>query len=70
MSKHNFTTMNRAELRRYILAHREDQEALQAYIDRFQDPEAIVFPAPESVEDLEHYPELHRQYQDRKHQRD
>ena len=32
--KPNFATMTTAEVRAYLLAHRDDQEALQAYIDK------------------------------------
>ncbi|WP_442854677.1 DUF6887 family protein, partial [Fischerella sp. PCC 9605] len=48
--------MTRADLRQYILDHREDQEPLEVYIDRFQNPNNKVFPAPESIEDLENFP--------------
>ncbi|MBW4636012.1 MAG: hypothetical protein KME30_30255 [Iphinoe sp. HA4291-MV1] len=61
MTKPDFLTITRAELRQYILEHREDEQALQIYIDRFQNPNNRVFPAPETVDDLENYPELHRQ---------
>lgn len=30
----NFTTMTVTELRAYVLAHREEEEALHAYIDK------------------------------------
>ncbi|WP_375514663.1 DUF6887 family protein [uncultured Nostoc sp.] len=30
------TSLTRSELRQYILEHREDEEALQIYVDRFQ----------------------------------
>ncbi|OUL18558.1 MULTISPECIES: hypothetical protein [unclassified Nostoc] len=62
MSKPDFTTMTRPEFRQYILEHREDEEALQIYIDRFQNPNAKVYPAPKSLEDLENFPEIHRQH--------
>lgn len=61
MSKPDFTTMPRAELRQYILKHREDDEAFQIYLDRFTSEDAVIFPAPESIEDLENFPELHQQ---------
>ncbi|WP_026730756.1 DUF6887 family protein [Fischerella sp. PCC 9605] len=61
MTKPDFVSMTRTELRQYILDHREDQEPLEVYIDRFQNPNNKVFPAPESIEDLENFPELHRQ---------
>ncbi|MEC4881698.1 MAG: hypothetical protein SAL70_10170 [Scytonema sp. PMC 1070.18] len=61
MNKPDFTTMPRAELRQYILDHREDDEAFQIYLDRFTSEDAIIFSAPQSIEDLENFPELHRQ---------
>jgi hypothetical protein len=61
MSKPDFTTMPRAELRQYILDHREDDEALQTYLDRFTSEEAVIFPAPQSIDDLENFPQLHQQ---------
>jgi hypothetical protein len=32
----DFTTMNKVELRSYILEHRGDEEALHAYLDRLR----------------------------------
>ncbi|MBD2447268.1 hypothetical protein H6G76_08825 [Nostoc sp. FACHB-152] len=61
MSKPDFTTMSRAELRQYILDHREDDEAFQTYLDRFTSEDAVIFPAPQSIEDLENFPQLHQQ---------
>ena len=34
MTKVNFDVMNLDELRRYVLAHREDVAAFQVYVDR------------------------------------
>jgi hypothetical protein len=34
MTQANFNAMNLDELRRYILAHREDVNAFQIYVDR------------------------------------
>jgi hypothetical protein len=33
-TKPDFATMHKLELRNYILEHREDEEALHAYLDR------------------------------------
>ncbi len=62
MSKPDFMSLTRVQLRQYILEHREDEEALQIYIDRFQSPNNKVFPAPQTIEDLENFPELHQQH--------
>ena len=32
--KPNFTTMTATELRAYVLAHRDEEEALHAYLDK------------------------------------
>ena len=34
MSKPNFQAMNRKDLHNYVLAHRDDQEAFYAYVDK------------------------------------
>lgn len=61
MTKPDFMTIPRAELRQYILDHREDEQAFQTYLNRFTSEDAVVFPAPQSIEDLENFPELHKQ---------
>jgi hypothetical protein len=68
MNNFNFQTMTRTELRQYILNHREDQNALQIYVDRFQNPNSRVFPAPENLEDINNYPELYRQHLEEREQ--
>ncbi|MBH8574164.1 hypothetical protein I8752_14280 [Nostocaceae cyanobacterium CENA369] len=62
MSKPDFMSLTRAQFRQYILEHREDEEALHIYIDRFQSPNNKVFPAPQTIEDLENFPQLHQQH--------
>ncbi|MBN3876290.1 MAG: DUF6887 family protein [Nostoc sp.] len=61
MSKPDFMTMPRAQLRQYILEHREDDQAFETYLDRFTSEDAIIYPAPQSIDDLENFPELHQQ---------
>lgn len=61
MSKPDFMTMPRAQLRQYILEHREDDQAFETYLDRFTSEDAIIYPAPHSIDDLENFPELHQQ---------
>lgn len=34
MSKPNFQAMNQKDLHNYVLAHRDDQEAFYAYVDK------------------------------------
>jgi hypothetical protein len=61
MNKPDFQTISRAEFKQYILNNREDTEALHIYLDRFTSEDAVIFPAPQSIEDLENFPELHRE---------
>ena len=43
MSQVNFDAMNDAELKRYFLANRQDQAAVQVYLDRFsQRPKSLI----------------------------
>jgi hypothetical protein len=59
MSQPNFQSMSQKELQRYVLDHRDDQEAFYAYIDRLhQEGNWIEMPPIESVEDLEQYPDF------------
>jgi len=64
MSKPDFSLMSRKEFRQYILEHTEDDEAFQIYVDRFQNPNAKVYPAPKSLDDLDNFEELYRQHLD------
>ncbi len=59
MSKPDFQTMSRKDLHAYFLAHRDDQEAFYAYVDKLH-KEATWFEMPplQSVEELENYPEF------------
>ncbi|MCC5629842.1 hypothetical protein LC613_18055 [Nostoc sphaeroides CHAB 2801] len=61
MSKPDFMTMPRVQLRQYIFEHREDDQAFQTYLDRFTSEDAVIFPAPQSIDDLKNFPELHQQ---------
>jgi hypothetical protein len=55
----NFQAMNRKELRAYVLQHRDDRLAFRAFIDRLlAAPSRVTYPAPTSVEDLQHFPDL------------
>ena len=43
MSKIDYTVMSYQELRRYFLSHREDQAALQAYLERRRErPRSVI----------------------------
>ncbi|MEH2374534.1 DUF6887 family protein [Nostoc sp.] len=51
MNNPDFATMTRPEFRQYILEHREDDEAVSIYLQRFQDPNAKVYPPPKGLND-------------------
>ena len=56
--------MSRQELRTYIFDHRDEEEAFQVYIDKVTAKPGEIYPAPQSIDDLKHFPELlekHRQ---------
>lgn len=59
MNKPDFQAMSRHELHQYVLAHRDDQAAFYAYIDRLH-TEAIwtEMPLLDSVDELDNYPEF------------
>jgi hypothetical protein len=49
--KPDFATMTTSQLRAYVLEHRENQEALQAYLDRrhAENPNSRVYQAEDDV---------------------
>jgi len=54
MAKPNFTTMSQAQLRAYVLEHREDKEAFHALADRIESrPSVFKHPASMSPEDIQ-----------------
>jgi hypothetical protein len=53
MSKPNFATMTRSEFHQYVLEHREDDEALSIYVERFRDPNAKVYLPEQGFNDPE-----------------
>ena len=59
MSKPNFQEMSQKDLHAYVLAHRDDQEAFYAYIDKLHaEANWVEMPPLQSVKDLENYPEF------------
>ncbi|MEG3898772.1 MULTISPECIES: DUF6887 family protein [unclassified Microcoleus] len=42
MNRPNFQTMSRKELRAYVLAHREDNEAFYTFVDRLHESVAVT----------------------------
>ncbi|MBC6475800.1 MAG: hypothetical protein GDA48_25790 [Hormoscilla sp. GM102CHS1] len=43
--KPNFQTMTKKELRAYVLAHRDDDEAFYAYVDNIHEANAVIYDA-------------------------
>ena len=59
MTKPNFEEMTQKELIAYMLEHRDENEALRVLMDRAHaDTDAEFYPAPQSIDDLKHFPEL------------
>jgi hypothetical protein len=56
-TKPDFSKMSRQELREYILAHREDDEAIEALIKR-RSPNNRKYPFPQTNEDLREMEEI------------
>ena len=51
--------MSRKELKAYVLAHRDDDEAFYAYVDRLHaEGKWVKMPHLKSIEDMENYPEF------------
>lgn len=52
-AKQNLITMSKNELRDYVLQHRDDEEALQAYLDKVhaENPNSRIHTPEESVSD-------------------
>ncbi|AFY94474.1 DUF6887 family protein [Chamaesiphon minutus] len=51
MTKPNFDSMTRQELREYILQHREDDDAIEALINK-GNPNSPIYKFPQTDEDL------------------
>jgi hypothetical protein len=51
MTKPDFSRMTRQELRAYVLAHREEDDAIEALIKR-GNPNSPKYPFPQTDEDL------------------
>ncbi len=59
MSKPDFKAMNQKDLHAYVLAHREDEEAFYAFVDKLHaEANWVEMPPLESAEDLDSYPEF------------
>ncbi len=55
----NFNEMTLQELRAYMLAHRDNNEAFYAYIDKSKvEGNWVTMPPLKSMDDLDNYPEF------------
>lgn len=55
----NFQEMTKEELRAYVLAHREDEQAFHAYIDKINaQADRVEHPPLNSIDDMKNYPEF------------
>ena len=59
MTKPDFSKMTRRDLRAYVLAHRDDDEAIEALIKR-GNPNSSKYRFPQTDEDLREMEELLR----------
>ncbi len=57
MTKPDFSKMSRQELRAYVLAHREDDDAIEALINR-GNPHSPKYPFPQTEEDFREMEEM------------
>jgi hypothetical protein len=57
--KPNFHDMTKKELRTYVLAHRDDNEAFYAYVDKINaEGNRVTHPPLKSLDDIENYPDF------------
>lgn len=53
MTKPNFDTMSKAELRAYVINHQDDREAFYALVDRLTaQSNSVVYPASMTPEEI------------------
>ena len=58
----DFNTMNKTELRNYLVKHPEDKSAFQAFVDRFtSDADSTIYSIPESPEGIKEVERLIKQ---------
>jgi hypothetical protein len=63
MSKPNFDAMSEAELRAYVIAHQDDQEAFYTLADRLTaKPPSAVYPASMTPEEIHQAILMHVQH--------
>lgn len=58
MTQINFDKMSRAELRAYVLDHRDDEQAFHAYMDRLATEPVLARGTPEDARDRARFTEI------------
>lgn len=58
----DFNTMNKTELRAYLIEHPEDKSAFQAFVDRYtSEADSVSYSPAESLEEIKEIDNLIRQ---------
>jgi hypothetical protein len=58
----DFKTMNKTELRAYLIKHPEDKSAFQAFVDRFtSEADSTTYPMAQSSEEIKEIDSLIQQ---------
>lgn len=58
----DFKTMNKTELRAYLIEHPEDKSAFQAFVDRFtSEADSTTYPMAQSSEEIKEIDKLIQQ---------
>lgn len=58
----DFKTMNKTELRAYLIEHPEDKSAFQAFVDRFtSEADSTTYPMAQSSEEIKEIDNLIQQ---------
>lgn len=58
----NFKTMNKTELRAYLIKHPEDKSAFQAFVDRYtSEADPVTYPLAQSSEEIKEVENLIQQ---------
>jgi hypothetical protein len=60
MMRPDFSKMTRQELRIYVLAHREDDDAIEALINK-GNPHSLKYPFPQTEDDFREMAEILKQ---------
>ncbi len=69
MTQPNFDEMSRAELRAYVLEHRDDEEAFHAYVDRLATEPVLARGTPDDARDPVRFAEIVERVKKIKHER-